>query len=209
VELKYCRETPMSESTNIYADLADEYLLAAMKQDNGDAFKVLYHRYIDLLYRTAYKRLQSRAAADDAVQEVFVNFYERRHRIDIQQPVKPYLLASLKNRILNEFRNRLIHEAHHANIAATQTTYNTIQPAIDGKALEIRFHQTLDQMPEKCREVFELSRFESLPNKSIAERLGISVNTVEKHIGKALAILRKELSSNELGLLIILFGYSL
>lgn len=198
----------MPDSTVIYADLPDERLLAAMKQDDETAFKTLYQRYIDVMYRTAYKRLQSRAAADDAVQEVFVRFYERRHLMDPQQSVKPYLLTSLKNRILNEFRNRLIHETHHANIAATQVTHQLIQPTIDGKALELRFRQTLGQMPEKCRQVFELSRFESLTNKHIAERLGISVNTVEKHIGKALAILRKEFSGQELVLLILAVGYN-
>lgn len=198
----------MSEPTEIYTTLPDERLLNAMKQDDESAFKTIYQRYIDVLYRAAYKRLQSRAAADDAVQEVFVRFYERRHHIDNQQPVKPYLLASLKNRILNDFRNRLIHEAHHANIAATQVTHHTIQPTIDGKALEFRFRQTLTQMPEKCREVFELSRFEQLTNKGIAERLGISVNTVEKHIGKALAILRKEFNGQELVLIILYAGYN-
>jgi RNA polymerase sigma-70 factor (ECF subfamily) len=198
----------MSEFNGIYADLPDERLLAAMKLNDETAFKTLYQRYIDVMYRTAYKRLQSRAAADDAVQEVFVRFYERRQVLDPRQPVKPYLLTSLRNRILNEFRNRLIHEAHHANIAATQVTHQIIQPTIDGKALELRFRQTLGQMPEKCREVFELSRFESLTNKGIAERLGISVNTVEKHMGKALAILRKEFSGQELVLLILSAGYN-
>jgi RNA polymerase sigma-70 factor (ECF subfamily) len=198
----------MSEFNGIYADLPDERLLAAMKLNDETAFKTLYQRYIDVMYRTAYKRLQSRAAADDAVQEVFVRFYERRQVLDPRQPIKPYLLTSLKNRILNEFRNRLIHEAHHANIAATQVTHQIIQPTIDGKALELRFRQTLGQMPEKCREVFELSRFESLTNKGIAERLGISVNTVEKHMGKALAILRKEFSGQELVLLILSAGYN-
>lgn len=198
----------MPDLTVTYADLSDDRLLAAMKQDDETAFKTLYQRYIDVMYRTAYKRLQSIAAADDAVQEVFVRFYERRHLLDIRQPIKPYLLGSLKNRILNEFRNQLIHAAHHANIAATQVTHQVIQPTIDGKALEWRFRQTLAQMPDKCREVFELSRFELLTNKGIAERLGISVNTVEKHMGKALAILRKEFNSHELLLLILFTGYN-
>ncbi|HEY9258683.1 RNA polymerase sigma-70 factor [Chitinophaga sp.] len=198
----------MTDFNVIYADLPDERLLTAMKQDDEAAFKTLYQRYIDVMYRTAYKRLPSKAAADDAVQEVFVRFYERRHLLDVRQPVKPYLLTSLKNRILNEFRNQLIHEAHHANIAAIQVPHNIIQPTIDGKALEMRFRQTLAQMPEKCREVFELSRFELLTNKGIAERLGISVNTVEKHIGKALAILRKEFNGQELILLILSVGYN-
>lgn len=197
-----------SEPTDSYITLPDEHLLSAMKQDDESAFKTLYQRYIDVLYRAAYKRLESRAAADDAVQEVFVRFYERRHLIDNRLPVKPYLLTSLKNRILNDFRNRLIHEAHHAQIAATQAAHHIHQPNIDGKALEQRFRQTLTQMPEKCREVFELSRFEQLTNKGIAERLGISVNTVEKHIGKALAILRKEFNGQELVLLILYSGYN-
>ncbi len=62
----------MSEPTDSYIALPDEHLLSAMKQDDESAFKTLYQRYIDVLYRAAYKRLESRAAADDAVQEVFV-----------------------------------------------------------------------------------------------------------------------------------------
>ncbi|WP_158538699.1 RNA polymerase sigma-70 factor [Chitinophaga skermanii] len=195
----------MLQSTKIYAALADDLLLAEMKHNNPLAFETLYQRYVDMMYRTAFKRLQSKAAADDVVQEVFVNFYEKRHQLAADQHVKAYLFASLRNRILNEFRNHLIHEQHHANIAATQAQHNYLQLGIDGKTLEMKFRQVLEQMPVKCREVFELSRFEALPNKSIAERLGISVNTVEKHISKALAILRKELSSQELGMVAFIF----
>ncbi|NSL86423.1 RNA polymerase sigma-70 factor [Chitinophaga solisilvae] len=195
----------MIKSTKIFETYTDEALLAAMKENQTDAFAALYQRHVDHLYRTAWKRLQSKAAADDMVQEVFVNFYERRHTIDV--PVKPYLMASLKNRIINEFRNRLIHETHHAAIAATQKQHSLPHTGIDSKTLQLRFRQTLEKMPPKCREVFELSRFESMPNKSIAEKLGISVNTVEKHMGKALAILKKELSVHELGLALLLLSH--
>lgn len=191
----------MLQSTKILAALTDEMLLEEMKGNNTAAFETLYQRHIDLMYRVAYKRLQSKPAADDVIQEVFLRFYERCHQMDPLQSVKGYLLTSLRNRIINEFRNRLLHEQHHANIAATQPTNHTFHPTIDGKALEQRFRNILEEIPDKCREVFELSRFEAMPNKFIAERLGISVSTVEKHIGKALAILRKELNSHELGLI--------
>ncbi|RFS18906.1 RNA polymerase sigma-70 factor [Chitinophaga silvatica] len=197
---------PMTKSIDQYANYTDEQLLTALRQDDGLAFKAIYNRYIDVLYRAAYKRLQSKESADDILQEIFVRFYEKRNTLSPTLPIKPYLLTSLKNRILNEFRNRLIHASHHANIAATQDTSLSIYPTIDVKALEQRFRQTLTHIPEKCREVYELSRFEYLTNKSIAERLGISVNTVEKHIGKALAILRKEFSGQELVVLLLLLG---
>jgi RNA polymerase sigma-70 factor (ECF subfamily) len=106
--------------------------------------------------------------------------------------MKGYLFSCLRNFILNELRNFLIHERHHEKIALQESRFDTPQPAYDLKLMETRFYEALGRLSNRCRQVFLLSRAEQLPNKAIADRLNISVNAVEKHMNKALKVMRRE-----------------
>ncbi|MGZ3873894.1 MAG: sigma-70 family RNA polymerase sigma factor [Mucilaginibacter sp.] len=112
----------------------------------------------------------------------------------IQISVKSYLYKSVYHDCLNYIRRQKIHLKYQAH--TVQVTENHVEDT-DGKIklseLEKRLDQALLQLPEKCRAIFHLSRFEYLKYQEIADQLGISIKTVETHMVKALRILRKEM----------------
>jgi RNA polymerase sigma-70 factor (family 1) len=169
-----------------------------------EAFDAIYNRYAIPLLNAAYRRLQSKEEAKEVVQEVFISLYLKRGSIKYAGNLQGYLFTALRNRILDIFRTDLIHTTHHQYLNRHQDKYTTIEPLLEQKELEARLQQLIAQLPDKCREAFLLSRYHGLSYREVAEKLQISVNTVEKHIGKALRMLRMQLGETKLLLLIVL-----
>jgi DNA-directed RNA polymerase specialized sigma24 family protein len=162
-----------------YNNLTDRELLRLLEQDNEQAFKTLYNRYIDFLYQAGISRLADEVVIQDMVQEVFVTLFTKRKELGHITELKGWLFACLRNRIINEVRNTRLHHLH--------STY-------DAQLLEKQFEQALNQLSNRSRLVFLLSRKENLSNKSIAEKLQVSLKAVEKHMTSALKIMRQELA---------------
>ncbi|MBE7178401.1 MAG: sigma-70 family RNA polymerase sigma factor [Mucilaginibacter polytrichastri] len=158
------------------------------------AFGTLYERYADMLFKAAVSRLKNDEIAKDLVQEVFITLYQKRYDTTHIHDLKNWLYACMRNRVLNEIRNTLLHEQHNSKL---QTTGHTAEPVInyDLGVLEKKYVAILESLSTRCREVFVLSRSEHLSNKSIAEKLNISTKAVEKHITSALRVLRRDLIS--------------
>src|SRR5690606_11275792 len=109
-----------------------------------------------------------------------------------------YLFSAARYRVYNKYRQRLQDRkaARNLNVQPSQTQVSELYLP-EYRELEAHLQQAIQALPEQCRRVFLLSREDQLSNRSIAERMGISINTVERHMGKALRILRahlKELS---------------
>ncbi|MGF6847268.1 RNA polymerase sigma-70 factor (family 1) [Chitinophaga sp. W3I9] len=183
-----------------YIALQDEALLALLANNDNKAFEVLYQRHAAELYQHAYKKFPAPHLLEDMIQEIFISLYKKRATLTGIKNAKAYLHGALRNRILNELRNSLLHEQHHQQLPVTTTaeTDNTY----DLKLLEQRFALALDKLTERSREIFLLSRRDHLSNKEIALRLGISVKAVEKHMGKSLQVMRGEFK--DYGLVIVL-----
>ncbi|NTS42584.1 RNA polymerase sigma-70 factor [Flavisolibacter sp. BT320] len=178
-----------------YVSLSDaELFRMTQKENDAHAYEVIYYRYWPKLMDAAYKRLSSRQKAEDIVQELFINFYQRRTQIEITNSIQSYLNQALKYRILNEYRSA---NTHHAYIQFFLNTVckNDLAIPLETKELVQKVEQVLAALPEKCRQVYVLSRKENLSNKEIGERLHISVSTVEKHIVKALKALRHSINA--------------
>jgi len=138
---------------------------------------VLYDRYYEVLCRSAFKRLQNETMIEELVQDVFI---------------KSYLFATLRNKVLYEIRASIAIAKHAVNLIEQDSPHVPDSfELLHTKHLEQKFHEVINELPPQCREAFKLSRLENLSYKTIAERMNIYVNTVEKHIGKALGILRK------------------
>ena len=132
--------------------------------------------------------------AEEVVQEVFVSLWERRHSLEINGSLGAYLHTAVRYRVYNRYRDYLKNKQESRISGLDDVDYS--MPALEAleyKELELKLQDAVNTLPHKCREAFMLSREEKLPNKIIAKRLNISVNTVEKHIGKALQILRLKL----------------
>lgn len=183
----------------------DKQLIGLIAQANELAFTVMYHRYYEVLSRSAYKRLQNEDVVEELVQDVFLNLWNKAAQLDPEGNLKSYFFATLRNKVLHELRASMV-IAKHAKLIYQQPGYfaEDAHSLLHSKHLEQKFQSVVNDLPPQCREAFTLSRFENLSYKSIAERMDISVNTVEKHIGKALHILRRAFKEYDITLLIFL-----
>lgn len=181
----------------------DSELFQLFLQGSEEAFNAIYEKYALQLLDEAYKRLQSKETAKEAVQEVFINLFLKRREIRYTQNLGGYLFTALRNKTLDIIRRDLLHATHHRMLAKQQSSYFSIEDKLWHKELEARLQRSIQSLPDRCREVFLLNRYEGLSYKSIAQKLHISVNTVEKHIVKALRILRSQIAENDKLLLLL------
>jgi RNA polymerase sigma-70 factor (family 1) len=177
----------------LYGNLSDSQLFLLVKQDDIKAFEELYNRHWHGLIDAAYRRLQSRQKAEDIIQDIFVSLYQKRHTLDIAVSLKAYLYQALKFKVLNVFRDELTRSTCRKEIFFSGQCKNDSAEYCDARELNNKIGEVLSTLPDKCREAFLLSREQNLSNKDISLGMNISVSTVEKHIGKALRILRHNL----------------
>lgn len=129
---------------------------------------------------------------EDLAQEVFVRFWEKRHSLQITSSLPGYLRRMAINEALGYLRrNKLFTEE------LDPKTNTELSPDVEGQLLHSELEQqirdAIDQLPPRCRTVFQLSRFEELTYQEIADQLDISIKTVENQMGKALKVLREQL----------------
>ena len=191
----------------------DQQLLALVQAGEEKAFDTLYWRYYLPLCQKAFQRVPSVPRVEEMVQDVFVNFWLKAATLDTDGNVRAYLYATLNNKILHELRtesNRLHYLATFEKLRS-KSKANASLEQLYAQETEHRIAQVLKALPVQCREAFCLSRFEHLSYKEIAERMELSVRTVEKHIGKALRILREKLVQYEdafpILLLLVFFSF--
>lgn len=188
------------------ASYSEGDLFHMLLEGREEAFDAIYSLYAVPLLNAAYKRLQSKEEAKEVVQEVFISLYLKKNEIKHPGNLAGYLFTALRNRILDIIKTDLLHTTHHHQLSKLQESYTDIESQLEQKELENTLQKAIGQLPDKCRKVFLLSRYEGLSYKEIAVQLNVSVNTVEKHVGKALRLLRLQLSDARLLLLLLLFA---
>lgn len=175
---------------------------------DGDhpAFEEAYKLYFADLLRAAYRRLAHAQLAEDIVQEVFVNLWNKRQNLDVEGNLAAYLHATLRNKVLNEIRSIYIQRKFIGPMEEHMEVIDSMSSddEIIGAETAQRIHAAINTMPPQCKKAFLFSRFKHLSYKEIADEMNISVNTVEKHIGKALQILRTQLGPKIVGLFLCL-----
>ncbi|KAB7733030.1 RNA polymerase sigma-70 factor [Rudanella paleaurantiibacter] len=185
----------MQETILPSVQLTDQQTLDAIREGNERVFETLFREHYAALCQYAFTLLRDRDDAEEEVQALFLTFWERRETLLISTSLKAYLFRSVHNRCLNRIKHLSIREEHRQHVTHVGEA-PSLSPvdALAGQELSERIDEAMKQLPEQCRRVFYLSRFEELRYGEIAERLGISVKTVENQIGKALRILRLELA---------------
>ncbi len=133
--------------------------------------------------------------AEEMVQNVFFKLWKNRETIDVQTSLTAYLYRSVYNESLNHIRHRKVKDEYRAHAARTGGHTDDAADSLKHKELREQLHKAMNELPEQCRVIFQMSRFEELRYMEIAGRLGISVKTVENQMGKALRILREKLSA--------------
>ncbi len=188
------------------SSVSDELLLSRIcNDDDRKAFAVLYDRYWERLIHTCYKRLKCLATSEEIVQEIFVDLFVRRNELQLNSSLEAYLKTAVKYKIYNHYRSQQVHQSY---LDRELNVQKILVPALDEvfqkKELNALIMAATAQMPEKCKQVFMLSRYQHLSHKDISDQLGISVSTVKKHITKATNILKANFKHHSPDLLIIL-----
>jgi RNA polymerase sigma-70 factor (ECF subfamily) len=168
--------------------LTDSELFTLLKQGNEVAFDELYNRYWSALLSAAWKRVGSREAAEEIVQDLFTQLWMKRSDLDVQGTPAAYLFTAIKYKVLNHHMKEDVRKRYRDTLEI-QADYS-IEEAVIAKDLAIRLEEEVAHLPMKCRAVFDLSRKQHKSHKEIAEILHISEKTVENHLTKALRLLR-------------------
>jgi len=183
---------------------SDRDLLLAIKNNDRQAFDCLYNRYWNALLDNAFTKLGNSEEAQELVQQLFVDLYKNRDTIQIRTSLDGYLFAALKYKVIDHYRRVLRRTAQiDAWQHFTEQDVQSPDALLEMKETNEKLQKLIDSLPDKCREVFKLSRFEHIPHQKIAEKLNISESTVKKHIHKALTLLRGEMKKDFLLFLLL------
>lgn len=163
---------------------------------NGEenTFERLFKTHFKSLYAYAYTIVKDEVAAEEMVQNVFFKIWEKKGGIDIQSPALAYLYKSVYHESLNYLKHQKVkaaYQAHTIHQMKNQTDHASKKIMLS--ELEQQINKALSELPEQCRTIFQMSRFEELKYQEIADKLGLSIKTVENQMGKALRILRVKL----------------
>ncbi|MBE6251763.1 MAG: RNA polymerase sigma-70 factor [Bacteroidales bacterium] len=182
----------------------EKYLIEKLKKGDKDAFRQLFEHYYPLFLAFAKRMLRDDYVAEDLIQNVFMRTWVLRERLDEKRSMKNYLLVAVRNEIYYYFRSEFKKKHDQLQEEAAVSSFD-INSALSAKEMEKNIAKVIAAMPERRREIFEMSRTQKLSNAEIAERLGISIRTVEKHIENALSDIRHKLPVSILVLITLLF----
>ncbi len=173
-------------------DIIDKKLLTDLKKNKENAFDELFRKYFQNLVWFAMKMVKSKEIAEEVVQDLFVNFWEKRHELDLKVSIKAYLYRAVYNNCIHALRKNKLHDSSELTLANELT--EDFENLLEISELETRIFGLIEQLPTECKRIFKLSRFEELKYKEIAEQLQISIKTVETQMSRALKFLRKHMS---------------
>ncbi|WP_257666823.1 RNA polymerase sigma factor [Parapedobacter tibetensis] len=177
-----------------YTSKSDLELATLLQADDEAAYAELYRRYALMLLNHAYNKTRDREEAKDIVHEVFSMLWSRRKALRFSSNLSGFLYTAVRNIILNQVTRREVEAKYFQSMQHFADTEESIADyLIREQQLAELVEREIEQLPKKMRQVFTLSRKEYLSHQEIAEKLGISEQTVSKHVTNALKILRGKL----------------
>jgi RNA polymerase sigma-70 factor, ECF subfamily len=169
-------------------------------------FEQLFKTLFPCLVHFARKYVYDIDTAKEITHDVFFNLWEKRENIDSSTSLKSYLFTSVYNRCMNYIRDQKKFNRDEQVFNRVEQEENiALHDHLEEQELESRIIESLNNLPPRCREIFMLSRFEGIKYAEIAEKMDISVKTVETQISKALRILREKLADYLKILIIFIF----
>ena len=160
-----------------------------------DLFEQVFKSHFKSLHAYACTIMRDPMPAEEIVQNIFLKLWEKKEEITIKENISVYLYRAVHNESLNYLRHRKVRSAYQSYAMRQHKQTEQEKPAekVVMKELEKKLEIALQELPEQCRTIFQLSRFEDLKYREIADRLGLSVKTIENQMGKALKLLRLKL----------------
>ncbi len=171
----------------------DVELIELLRKNDERAISLIFKEHYSFLCQTIYRVVSDAHVAEDLAQDVFHDLWKRREYIEISISVKAYLRRAGINKTLNYIRDKKIKWDDESKLPSMATTMPNAEQYLQKDDLKKMIDNSIDALPDRCRLVFTLSRFEEMSYKEIAGSLGISVKTVENQMSKALRVLRASL----------------
>ena len=175
-------------------ELSDQQILDLFKHNPDEAIAVLFRQYYTFICRVIYRVLPNKVTSEDIAQDVFFDLWRKKDRININTSLKAYLRRTAVNRTLNHIRDQKMKFEDEEKIPQLDLAQTNANQLLEAEEMQQHIDKAIESLPERCRMVFSLSRFEELSYQEIATKLEISPKTVENQISKALRILRKSLA---------------
>ncbi len=158
-------------------------------------FEILFKKHYSVLCAYAYGFVADYSLSEDIIQEVFSKLWTDKQKITIDTSVKAYLYSAVRNVALNYLKHqKVIRQYEGLNKNEDNYVEQSVDEQLIGEELSEKIQSAINKLPTERRKIFLMSRMDGLKYKEIAERLDISIKTVENQMGKALASLRKDLS---------------
>lgn len=171
-------------------DFSDEQLCLLLNQGEERALNAILLRYWQPMYQMAARSLKDLYACEDIVQDVFIRIWDNREKITFKHTLKAYLFASTRYGIYKHVKKAYLQEAQLKENAFQYIEHYNPQNELECKELMARVDRIVNELPSRCKQVYELSRYEQLNHQEISTLMKISTKTVENQITIALRRIR-------------------
>ena len=175
--------------------IRDTEIIGRIRQGDVEQFESLFRTSYVSLVKYARTLIKDHDTAEEIVQDLFFRLWKDKEKIKIESSLNGYLFRSVHNRCLHYIEHKRVVDRHAEEMSFRQAeTQETPSDILHYKELQARIARILERLPDRCGKIFYLSRFEGLKYTEIAEKLSVSVKTVESNMGRALKEFRKELA---------------
>ena len=171
----------------------DRELLRRLAAGDDDAYATVFRVWYAPIVRFVDAMLRQRDEAEEVAQEVMLELWQQRARLDPERPVQAWLFRAARNRTLNVLRHKKVVDSTAPGISALTPAPAASDEGATEQEMQAALHEALSELPPRCREVFTLSRTHGMRNAEIAAALGVSVKAVEAQVARALRTLREHL----------------
>ena len=194
-------------SVRIIAAPLSTDLVTSLKKGEAQAMEQLYKDHWADVFDSACKRVRDEAVAQDITQEIFISLWTNRQRLVISGSLRSYLLAAVKYKVINYFKSVVVKDKYQEDMAflAEGQMELSAENKLIIKDLNKEIDEALQDLPEKMRQIFRMSRMQEKTIREISAELGLSAQTVKNQISAALKMLKERLSYLPFLILIFLF----
>ncbi|WP_164108714.1 MULTISPECIES: RNA polymerase sigma factor [Sphingobacterium] len=183
----------MFSRNSFSSDLEEREQLVLLKKGNYAAFDALYTEYSPRILGRLIRLLGHEDTAEELLQDLFLRVWDKKSQIDIDQSFKGYLFTIAQNLVYDYFRKQSLDERYRAEFVKTYSEfYGHIEEDMVFKQTEERLMSSIEKLPPQCKQVYILFKLEGKSYAEISALLGISKSTINNHLTKANAILKKE-----------------
>lgn len=170
--------------------MKDSAIILRLQKGDIQAFELLFRKYYEQLCQWAHQYLQDVDSSEEVVQDLFYNIWTNRDHIEFRVSVKSYLYKAVSNNCKMMLRKQKRHAEIERSLANDQDPFEDPSDLLEEEELRKIVDRTLESLPPRSAAIFRMSRFEGRKYSEIAEKMNISVKTVEANMSRALALFR-------------------